>query len=499
MKHFKLGKKVRMKSFVKVVFFILIFVGIWNVWKPLPQEIDASWNKHAVSDSQITLLTDTTYLDTKGNRVSNQKIFDEVFSMIKNATSYIFVDMFLWNDFGVAEGKAHRNLSSELANALIAKKQENPKIVIQVVSDPINSVYGGQQAELFSRMEDAGISVTMTNLALLRDSNPIISSFWRVFIYPVDYIHQKITGSLYTVRVVPNILNSGGENVTVRSYLSLFNFKANHRKLLVTDEIVDGKQEFVSIVTSANPHDGSSAHSNIAVKIRGAIAYDILNSEKRIVEMAGKTFIEPPFSVTSHTTGNVYANLITDKAIQTEVIQAIKETQQGDSVDMLMFYLADRYVVQELIDAGMRGVTVRLILDPNKDAFGKKKNGIPNREIADSLVTKGNGNIRVKWCNTHGEQCHAKMLIVKSLNNYEVILGSANFTRRNIGGYNLESDISLKSKEAYPLFNEASSYFESLWDNTNGIFSTEYATYEDTSKFKKIIAWIMENIGLGTF
>lgn len=498
MKHSKQIPSSR-KRFFKYILLILVLVGVWNVWKPLPKEIDASWSDHLVSSSQIKLLTDTTYLDSKGDRVSDQEIFDEIFSMIKNAKSYIFVDMFLWNDFGAQPGKVHRALSSELANTLIAKKQENPKIVIQVVSDPINSVYGGQEASLFSRMEKAGILVAITNLPSLRDSNPIISSFWRVFIYPIDYLHQKITGSLYTVRFAPNILNSGGENVTIRSYLSLLNFKANHRKLIVTDEVILGKQNLVSLVTSANPHDGSSAHSNIAVKIHGAIAHDILASEKRIVEMAGKTFIKPSFSIFPYKEGGIYAKLVTDKAIQTEVVTMIRDTQQGDSIDMLMFYLADRHVVKELIGAAKRGVTVRIILDPNKDAFGKQKNGIPNREIADTLVTKGGGNISIKWCNTHGEQCHAKVLIVEGSKNYEVILGSANFTRRNIGGYNLESDIVLRSSTTYPLWQESSDYFDGLWNNSHGTFSTEYATYEDKSTFKKGVAWIMENIGLGTF
>jgi phosphatidylserine/phosphatidylglycerophosphate/cardiolipin synthase-like enzyme len=145
------------------------------------------------------------------------------------------------------------------------------------------------------------------------------------------------------------------------------------------------------------------------------------------------------------------------------------------------------------------GVIVRLILDPNKDAFGKQKNGIPNREIADTLVTSGGGSISVRWCSTHGEQCHAKMLIVKTVNNHSLILGSANFTRRNIGGYNLESDVAIHSAGTYPVWQQASRYFEDLWSNTRGTFSADYAAYQDTSTWKKVVAWIMENTGLGTF
>ncbi len=498
MKHSKHTPVSRKRFFIKYLLIILFLVGLWNVWKPLPSEINKSWESHTVASSQIKLLTDTTYIDAQGKRVSDQQIFDEVFSMIHNAKSYIFVDMFLWNDFGADPAKVHRALSSELANALIAKKKENPKIVIQVVSDPINSVYGGQRAKLFDDMEKAGIIVSITNLPALRDSNPILSSVWRVFVYPVEYLHKRITGTTYTLRFMPNLLG-GEEHVTVRAYLSLLNFKANHRKLIVTDETKGGIQNLVTLITSANPHDGSSAHSNVAIQIRGTLAEDVLESEKKVVELAGNTFIKPSIAPLDVKQGTVEVKLITDRAILDEVLPIIAASKKGDTIDMLMFYLSDRHVVKALSDAAKRGVIVRLILDPNKDAFGKQKNGIPNREIADTLVTSGGGSISVRWCSTHGEQCHAKMLIVKTVNNHSLILGSANFTRRNIGGYNLESDVAIHSAGTYPVWQQASRYFEDLWSNTRGTFSADYAAYQDTSTWKKVVAWIMENTGLGTF
>ena len=54
----------------------------------------------------------------------------------------------------------------------------------------------------------------------------------------------------------------------------------------------------------------------------------------------------------------------------------------GDSIDVAMFYLSDRDTIGALLAAAKRGVTVRVILDPNKDAFGRTKNGIPNRSVS---------------------------------------------------------------------------------------------------------------------
>lgn len=486
------------KKVYGAIFIVLVFVGLWNVWKPLPKEINTAWPGHMVTDSEVTFLIDTTYTNKAGSRVYDQHIFDEMMSMVDNASSYIFVDLFLWNDFGTQGGAVHRSLSRELADKLIAKKKSNPSIVIQVVTDPINTVYGGQPSTIFSDMEKFGILVTYTNLPALRDSNPILSSVWRVFIYPIDLLHKALTGSLYTFRVFPNILNSGGEKVTLRAYLSLLNFKANHRKLIVTDEIVNSTTTLVGLVASANPHDGSSAHSNVALKVRGNVAVDLLLSEEKVVTMAGGKFIKAKIA-SRETEGKITAQVVTDRAILDTAVSMIRNTSQGDTIDMLMFYLSERHVIKELIDASKRGVTIRLILDPNKDAFGKQKNGIPNREVADSLVKKSDDFIRVRWCDTHGEQCHGKLLVVKRGDMRTMMLGSANYTRRNIGGYNLETNIVLTSNSSYDAWSDASTYFDGLWNNTYGTFSTSYESYKDESKVKKVIAWIMENSGLGTF
>lgn len=491
--------KASYKKIYWALLVVCIVVGTWNVWKPLPDEINKAYEQHGVSESSVVFLTDTTYLNASGTRISDQHIFDEVFSMIDNAQSYVLIDMFLWNDFGAQNGSVYRPLSSTLAQALIAKKKENPAIVIQVVSDPINTVYDGQESQLFSQMRDAGIQVTMTNLPMLRDSNPVISSVWRVFVYPLDTLHKKVFGKPYTVRLLPNLVNAGGEKVTLRSHLTLLNFKANHRKLIVVDEEIDGAITLTSLVTSANPHDGSSAHSNIALKIKGPLAYDLLMSEARVIAMAGDIFKPPLLPQLQQEKGEVYAQVVTDKAIRDTAVDMIHATEKGDTVDLLMFYLAERNILKELIDASLRGVSVRLIMDPNKDAFGREKNGIPNREVADYLIQKSKGAITVRWCDTHGEQCHGKMLTTHTKEGYRMMLGSANFTRRNIGGYNLETNIVVHSKETYQSWNEASSYFDSLWNNTQGNFSVAYEMYKDESALKKIVAWIMENIGLGTF
>lgn len=479
--------------------FILICIGTWNVWKPLPSEINKAWSTRALSSADVVFLTDTTYINEKGEKVISQHIFDEVVNMIHSSNSYILVDMFLWNDFLGGGTTTNRRLAQELTNELVQKKKENPAMTIEVITDPINISYYGGTSKFFDEMQKQGIRVTFTNLSELRDSNPTLSALWRIFVQPLDFLYVYFFNSHYTFRIFPNIINAGGENVTLRSFLTLLNFKANHRKLIVTDIISDGKVDFVSLVTSANPHDGSSSHSNVAIKIRGNIGRDIISSENEVIKFSGNE-VSLPFKDTEITSmGDISVQLITESAIKDTVVSLIQKTKEGDTVDLLMFYLSDRNIIQELINAGLRGVTVRIILDPNKDAFGREKNGIPNRETADSLIKKGGGNITIRWCGTHGEQCHGKMLVVKSQESYSMVLGSANYTRRNIGGYNLETDIFVSGKSSYQAWDEAFHYFDTLWKNEGLLFSVDYIIYKDESIFKKVISWIMENSGLGTF
>ena len=48
------------------------------------------------------------------------------------------------------------------------------------------------------------------------------------------------------------------------------------------------------------------------------------------------------------------------------------------------------------LDAGRRDVWVRAVLDPNRDAFGHEKPGIPNRQAAEFLRRESDGAIALQ-------------------------------------------------------------------------------------------------------
>jgi hypothetical protein len=155
-------------------------VIVYQTNKGLPVGVSVMGQPHRVEARAVTFLADRTYLDGTGARQVDQEIFDEVLSMIAGAQQFILIDMFLYNDFQGADVERTRALSSELTQALVAKKKSSPEIDITVVTDPINTVYGGQGSEQLAALEAAGMQVVVTDLSGLRDSNPIYSGIFRL-------------------------------------------------------------------------------------------------------------------------------------------------------------------------------------------------------------------------------------------------------------------------------------------------------------------------------
>jgi len=133
-----------------------------------------------------------------------------------------------------------------------------------------------------------------------------------------------------------------------------------------------------------------------------------------------------------------------------------------------MFYLGDKKLIKNLIKASKRGVKIRLILDQNKEAFGMKKTGIPNKITARELIKKSDEEIKVRWYNSSGEQYHTKLIIIEKKDKVIINGGSANFTKRNIRNYTLDSNVRIEAPKDSKLALDVKSYFERVWDEDAG-------------------------------
>lgn len=472
-----------------------------------PDSVALAGAAHQVDD--LRLFYDESWIDEQGSRRLEQAVFDAKFDLIAQAQRLLVIDMFLFNAWQGPVPETHRALSAELTQALITRKQVLPGMTIIVISDPINTVYGSLKSTHFQALRSAGIMVVETHLAALQDSNPLWSGLWRIFMAPWG----NSQGTL-----LPNPFGEG--KVSVRSYLALLNFKANHRKLLVAD---DGLGGLTGMVSSANPHDGSSAHRNVAIQFSGASAVDLLAGELALLHMngaadaikairrsldelglgavVGESVTGKRFStnevLVAASVDTPQVRVISEARIRDTVLQMLNKAGSGDAVDMAMFYLSDRKIVLALIAARERGAVVRVLLDVNSDAFGRKKNGVPNRPVAAELVGAG---VSVRWCATLGEQCHAKWLHVGTGQQHAYVLGSANFTRRNLHNFNLETNVLVQTVEPDDLIRQMSDFFEVQWGNTNGrTYSVPYEEFANDALWQRLQYRFMEASGLSTF
>ncbi|MFV0543141.1 MAG: phospholipase D family protein [Marinicella pacifica] len=476
-----------------VICLIWISLSLYHSYKPLPPGISVA--TPAMPVHNVRFLADYTWVDANDVRHTDQRIFNRIFELIARAERLIMLDMFLYNDFAgdstaLESDPNLRPLSGQMTTALIRRKTEVPDLHIVLITDPINHLYGGLESPRFKALREAGIEVVMTDLNRLRDSNAVWSGFWRLC---CQWLGNSSDGGW-----LPNPV--GSDKVTLRTWLKLINFKANHRKTLV----VDTEQGLLGLVTSGNPHDASSAHGNIALEFMGPSVRDLLATEQAVLNFSD-TDIKPlstnqDFLTTTRSPSPTSPTLqiLTEAKIRDRVIQTLNKTSQGDHIDLAMFYLSHRGIIKSLIDAHERGVNLRLLLDPNEDAFGNKKNGIPNRQVALALTKAG---IPIRWCDTHGEQCHSKLMLTRPINGpAELLLGSANFTRRNLDDLNLETNVVLVGAPDTPAIKDATAFFNLRWHNApNQNFSRPYQYYADESRIRYWRYRLMEFTGLSTF
>ena len=486
----------------------LLWVGIasWHAFKPLPPGLHVRGAEVPVDTSALRLLTDETSASFYGERGTEVTIHPATLELVANARDFLLLDYFLFNGQPGPRGELRlegglRPVAGELQRALLALRAAQPELPILVIIDPINSYYRRSRLppEL-DALARAGIDVVMTRLDPLRDSNPVYSTTWRMLLG--WWLKATNRGRW------PNALDGAGPTVSFGALSRIPHFKANHRKVLITG---DGAGSLLGIISSGNPHDASSAHSNVALRLGGEALRPLLHSELDIARMSGwqpraataslEAIAARSADAATAPAGDSLASVLTEGAILDVLLERLTAAGTGDAIDIAQFYMSDRLVINALLEAAQRGATVRVILDPNKDAFGFEKNGIPNREVASELVGASDGAVRVRWYRTHGEQFHSKLAAIRHDGRMWLLLGSANFTRRNLGDFNLEADVAVDTPAEGPLATAVLEWFERLWSNRPGTreYTADSELYADASQLRYWVYRFMEATGISTF
>ena len=515
--------KLRRRHVWLIVFIVAgVLIVSWPLLtadrRPLPPGTHKAGVAAAVR--QARLLTDITgWNAAKRERIIRQEIVDAALAMIAAAHTTVVTDMFLWNAWQGPSAETHRALADTFADALGRRRRERPDLDLVIVTDPINTAYAGDVRLPAAPWVRHRLPVVLTDLSRLRDSNRYYA--------PIFRMGRCLFGNWRWVqrwldrRDIPHPFGRGAGPVSRREIARLLQFKANHRKVLVCD---DAAGNWHVLVTSLNPHDGSSAHSNVALVLTGPVAVDAalseldcatwsldaktfnpsrLRIERSVARIRRRLAALPPPEATD---GSARAWWLTEGAIRGHVVRALDAADAGAAVRIAMFYLADRHVVRAIKSAARRGAVIRIILDPNKDAFGHAKSGIPNRQVAAELVRlarRHGADLALRWADTHGEQFHTKAMSIRSAAGAapQFVCGSANWTRRNIGDLNMEACAAVVNDPA--LCDAFDERFDAWWVSEGAVrYTVPYAAYAESGPrlwMKTLLYRFQEWSGLCTF
>ncbi|MFB1080997.1 phospholipase D-like domain-containing protein [Jeotgalibacillus sp. JSM ZJ347] len=478
MKNSKWYKKKRFYFFGFLITYLIIFT--YHQYKSLPEGISIISAEHRAGS--VEFYRDLTY-EENGERVLDHQIYDRVYEMVDEAENFIVMDIFMM-DGRVSEEKGYPDLAGNLMEKIIRKKSEHPDMPIIFITDPYNTGYGSYEGKWLHPMADAGVDVIVTDLADLRDSTPIYSTIWRMG--PM-HLGKSSNGWL------PNPFVEGGPDMTIRSFLDLANIKANHRKVVITDQS--------AMVMSANAHDESGFHNNVGYEVTGPIIEDMLRAEEAVAKMSGSDVEFPHYQITEDYTGSdLKVAYSTEGKTKLQVISAIQNTDEDDDIWLAMYYLSEPEIIDELVEAANREVNVSIVLDPNETAFGNKKTGLPNRPVVNEMVENSNEKINIRWYNVGVEQFHPKMMFVRTDEMSKIISGSTNFTMRNMRDYNLESAIIVSGPHDAQVMKDTEAYFQQMWNNEGAEYTLPLEKYQDTLSFwQRGVYWMQKTLKLTTY
>jgi phosphatidylserine/phosphatidylglycerophosphate/cardiolipin synthase-like enzyme len=462
--------------------------AVWQTHKPLPPGMHVASPVCTVNGSQVAFIPDITAADAYGHPAVSQGIQDALLRVIGGAQRFVVLDYALIGAAASADAP-QRRIATELTDALVKLRRERPGVRVLFLTDPANERFGTARVPELTLLRAAGVEVVPVQLDALRDPNFLYSSLWRL------------------------TLNWwGGPPGEAGALARALNFKADHRKVVIADDVRGG---LIALVSSANPLERESAWSNAAVRFSGAAAAVLLKSELAVARFSGwhgeaggpepAAGADPACDAATPATlgaAQVRVQVLTEGAIRQQLLEQLAAAVRGDSIDIAAFKLADRGVLYALLEAARRGVRVRLILDPSEDGTTLTPSGLPNQPLASELVSRSAGAVHVRWYRTHGERFHTSLAVISGAGRVWLLAGSANFTRRGLEDYNLDADVALEMTRDAPLADEALGYFETLWSNRAALgieYTADFAAFADPSQADYWLCRLLEGAGVVAF
>jgi phosphatidylserine/phosphatidylglycerophosphate/cardiolipin synthase-like enzyme len=162
--------------------------------------------------------------------------------------------------------------------------------------------------------------------------------------------------------------------------------------------------------------------------------------------------------------GTIDATFLTEGAIGMAVADSLATLVGGDEVRLSTRHLSDRRIIAALSRAAASGARVQVLLDPVPG---------PNLGSAGELRR---GGVEIRWAADQSYAPRSSLLLVRHGKDASIYFGSANFTRRNLADFNLESAMELRASVFAALPKTFDEYFAARW-----AAAAEYQRYADES------------------
>ena len=465
--------------------------AVWISHKRVPPGVNIAGPWQALPAQSLHFMHDLTAADANGAALVERQIDDELLRMISQARELVLVDTGLFGDLpaagpGSSRLRAAPAIATELAEALVRAKRQQPALSVLVLTDPASESIGGAQ-ELLQRVRAAGMTVLAVDITRLRAPDPTFAAFWGLC---CTWWTRTFNAGHW-----PNPIGVGPVEVPLGVWGALQGYQRSHRQLLIAD---DGAGGLAALVFSRPLHAEAGIHSATALELSGMALEPLLESEFAVAQFSGwsddgamqersQRLLGQLRAVLPTAAATARARVLTEAAIAQALVARINATSKGDRIEIAALYLSQRELVRALLGASRRGVDVRLLLDPGKDGFGYERSGIPNRQVASELIAASDGALGVRWYRTHGERFSPGFVLIQSAQNCWLLLGTAELTRYDLDDFNLAAAVLAELPVNAAAATDARAWFDRLWYN-RAASGTEYTSdaevYTDPSPLR---------------
>ena len=270
------------------------------------------------------------------------------------------------------------------------------------------------------------------------------------------------------------------------------------------------------VIGSANPHDASGADSNVAARVAGPVLSSLLESELEIARFSGwqGSITPPPITPEAaqassgrhhrpHSGKSARVQVLTEGAIQQSLIERIDGAVKGDSIDIAMFYVADRSVVDSLAGgqparrecaAHPRSQQGRLRPDhlrPAESAGGERAGLRKRRRDPRALVSHPRRAVSYKT----GDDLRTRAALAHTR------LGESHAAQsRGLQPARPTSPSRLPAARRSP--SQTLDYFDTLWSNRASLgieYTADFAAYADPGQGHYWLYRFLEGTGMSDF